>query len=304
MPDLTFAKEIAPFLTRVNQSINFLESDKTIGTTYFTELESLLSFAIDRVSNQRTDTNRFARSVIISIIEQVTEKRIDHNGHEMRCSVPGRFTDKDKAAIFLNPETTTCKWSMAMKKLEVTTDPFLQKAKELLQDEMSTWPEQAKKWIKATSEKIFPTVTEQRTEEEQHTGQFQADSQLDDIVKDMDEMAYINRPGLGQPKNTKPIEEEFEEYQCVNFDDICNHRKYCENSNIDIKRAPIEFWNRYTSSFPKLAHIGKQLLNSSISSSSLERQFSITSLLLSCRRMSLTAETIKDIVISSTVIKK
>lgn len=130
IPDMTFAEAISPFLSRIHRSLNFLESDQTSGISYFLELEDLLCFAIDRVSNRKTDENRFARSLIISILEQVCKKRIDQRGNKMRtCMVPKRFTEKDMAAVYLNPETTLCTWNRAFDKLDATEDNFLLKAK-------------------------------------------------------------------------------------------------------------------------------------------------------------------------------
>merc|ERR1719215_2233694 len=243
-----FAAEILPFLSRINRSLNFLESDRTNGVSYFGELEDLFCFALEKVTNKRTDENRFARSMIISILEQVCQKRIDQRGEDMICRVPKRFTRKDISAVWLNPETTLCDWPRAFEKMDTSDDPLLLKAKELLKAEFKKWPGIAKEWIEDTAYKMFDD--NEIEDFDDLIGNFELDSQ---------EARFQNRRGLGEPKNKKTINDELSEYQCVNWNDIANNRMFCENNNISSQKAGIEFWRRYSSSLPKLAQIGKQV---------------------------------------------
>jgi len=189
------------------------------------------------------------------------------------------------------------------KRLEESNLSFLNKINDLILEEVGQWKELAKKWICETDKKIETLANDDDELDiiELEVAQIQCDSQNNIDTRD-DRLK--SRPGLGKPaeKEHKSILTEMLQYDTLNDDDIREHNDYCDKKNIVIHKRTAEFWRRHEETFPRLSIIAKMLNNSAVSSSSLERQFSFTSLMTSICRKSLAASTITNIALSSKII--
>jgi len=125
-PDLEFAKAIAPLLIEIHKSINLMECDSDInGCSFYEEMNRLMHLAIDNISGSRSDLCAFARSLLTSLVEQVSGRRIDNFGNEIGCKVPLRFSEKDLAAIYLSPQSCLVDFHTVSKRLEESNLSFL-----------------------------------------------------------------------------------------------------------------------------------------------------------------------------------
>jgi hypothetical protein len=117
--DLDFAEAIAPILVEINKSINLMESDTDInGSSFYEETKRLMHLAIDNISSTRSDLCAFSRSLLISLVEQISGRRLDNFGNEIGCKVPLRFSEKDFAAIYLSPKSCFVDFNSVSKRLE------------------------------------------------------------------------------------------------------------------------------------------------------------------------------------------
>jgi hypothetical protein len=127
-PDLDFAEAIAPILVEINKSINLMESDTDInGSSFYEETKRLMHLAIDNISSTRSDLCAFSRSLLISLVEQISGRRLDNFGNEIGCKVPLRFSEKDLAAIYLSPKSCFVDFNSVSKRLEESNLSFLNK---------------------------------------------------------------------------------------------------------------------------------------------------------------------------------